>query len=95
MDFKRFHKTKFLIGLALALIVLGLALHQHDPSHFTDGHSCVICLSILHWAPAAFVAFVLLVFHHHSIIRIPSLTCPRRTPDFTRPPLRAPPQIGP
>jgi hypothetical protein len=95
MDFTRSHKTRFLVASALALVMLGLALHQHDPTHFETDHSCLICLIILSWAPAVFIALVLLVLERQIMLRILSATYLRRGPGFVRPPLRAPPQIGP
>ncbi len=88
------NKLRFLIGVVLALMVLGLALHQHDDVHSGCDDSCIICHSITCWLPAIFTAFVILIFLQPRIFRGESYVHGQQSPSFAQPRLRGPPSLS-
>ncbi len=90
----RSDKLCFLIGLVLALAVLGLVLHHHAEAHADGNDSCIICLSIIYWLPAVFTVFVILIFRQPRIFHCISDVHEPLDPLLAHPRLRGPPSLS-
>jgi len=84
----RFH---IIVGLVLALVILGSALHLHPIEDCDHDTPCVICHFLAVWLPAILIAVTIIYSRQLAFVTISSSVFEPQPVPFIRPPLRAPP----
>lgn len=91
MIVRRHSKFQIVLGLILALAVLGSALHLHPHEDLDNDTPCVICYFLAFWLPAVLIVIAVIYCRQLTVdIIFSSVFEPQPIP-FVRPPLRASP----